>query len=718
MPKTMTNKELERAGEQLTTRAMAVRADSIDEETRSVEAVIATEAPVRVFDMRRFELIEEVLRADGAELPSQTVLLENHNRFSLDNVIGSVRNYRREGDQIVGRLFFAKGDEIADRAWNKVRQGHLTDVSAAYRVERWDDLSPNETRTVKGKSYTAGNRGLRVSTKWKPRETSVVPIGADEATKMRAEMQRNLTQNEGQRARNMEDMKMTDEEKKLKEAEEKKRTEAEALEAKTSPTDPVEIPVTRQAASDAPAPVIDIETVRKEAVEIVRQESEIERKRVADIHDMAGDDVPEDIVRKAIDEKWSPERTSREYLKAIREVRPASVAPGVAIHSRSHEKDCTVDAIGAGMLYRAGLELPNPRKSDEVKTRNDQLMEQGQVYLDLSMIDICREACRLDGLSTPHNRRELIKRAVSTSALTAIFSTVVGAQLIKSFTEAPDSTLGWTSEAEVNNFQTKEIIRLGKMAGLDRLARGDSAAHASISDNKEQYKIARYARKFVVDEMDIIDDRFGALLTIPIEMGMAAGRLRADLVYSILLENPNMRDSTALFHSNHSNTFDTNALTNSTLQAALTKMAKQTEDGVNLNLQAKTVIIPQDLFYTLEIILKSAERIIASSSGGTYNPLLASGLQVAVDNRVGAAGVTDPRDDTKRVGLTTNYWLVADKAMAPTFEVGFLRGTGRAPQFDSWVENRGTWGIGFAVKHDIGAKPVAWEGIQYNKGAS
>ena len=33
------------------------------------------------------------------------------------------------------------------------------------------------------------------------------------------------------------------------------------------------------------------------------------------------------------------------------------------------------------------------------------------------------------------------------------------------------------------------------------------------------------------------------------------------------------------------------------------------------------VLVPQDLRFTAAILLKSAERIISSASGGTYNPL-------------------------------------------------------------------------------------------------
>lgn len=47
---------------QLTLRTFAVRAASLDETSRSVEAVFASEEPVTVMDWQRYEPIDEVLR--------------------------------------------------------------------------------------------------------------------------------------------------------------------------------------------------------------------------------------------------------------------------------------------------------------------------------------------------------------------------------------------------------------------------------------------------------------------------------------------------------------------------------------------------------------------------------------------------------------------------------------------------------------------------------
>ena len=169
-------------------RTMQVRADSVNEEDRSVEAVFATEQAVSVFDMREWRPIHEVLRMDGAIVPQRVPMLNNHYRFSLDDVYGSARDAKVMGDRLVGRLYFASGDEDVERAWNKVKQGHLVDVSVGYRIDQSTTIPSGQTMTVGGRQYKAEDKPLRVVTKWEMREVSLVPVGADSAAKIRSDV--------------------------------------------------------------------------------------------------------------------------------------------------------------------------------------------------------------------------------------------------------------------------------------------------------------------------------------------------------------------------------------------------------------------------------------------------------------------------------------------------------------------------------------------------
>lgn len=178
----------ERVYRDLTVRAFEVRAESWDDATRSFEAVLATEAPVLVMDLQRWEPVEEILVARGCKLPKkrQVPLLDSHNRFSVrDGQIGSVRDIVVADDRVTARCFISSSEaEIA----TKVREGHVTDCSVGYRVTNSVLIEPGQTAEVNGRTYTAGAlRALRVSTEWMLKENSLCPIGADEDAKVREE---------------------------------------------------------------------------------------------------------------------------------------------------------------------------------------------------------------------------------------------------------------------------------------------------------------------------------------------------------------------------------------------------------------------------------------------------------------------------------------------------------------------------------------------------
>lgn len=378
------------------------------------------------------------------------------------------------------------------------------------------------------------------------------------------------------------------------------------------------------------------------------------------------------------------------------------------------------DALSASQFLRAGIDPVDPNASAALRDQQTRAAELGEQFRNRTMLEIVREIAIKTGGEAHGNDRDMIRAATSGGELSGVFSNVANASLQKSFQEYPDST-DWCRDTLVTSFQTHESYRLAKASNVNRLARGDEAVHAVISDTTESYKVARYAVQFVVDEQDIIDDKFGAFTQIPEQLGQACARVRADLVYSELLANAALgADSVALFHAaTHGNlaTGGPSALTASSLAAGIVAMATQMEGDAKLNLRPAFLIVPQDLYYTALVLLKSVERIISADSGGTYNPLRSEHIAIRSDDRIGANGVTSPATKTEYTGSATNWFLAANPIQAPTIEVGFLRQTGKKPVLRSWDRREGTWGIGFDCKLDIGVKAMDWRGLYKSEGA-
>lgn len=172
-------------------RDLSLRSDSINLEERSFEAVVATEQRAQIIDWQRYEIIDEILVARGGEFPEQTPLLPNHRRYDVLDVIGSARNFRREGNQWIGRGFVAEPANDADEVgiiWKRVSAGHIRAVSIGYNVFNSVDIPPGKRANVNGTNFTAGERLLRISTQWRVHELSLTPIGADSMALIRSHM--------------------------------------------------------------------------------------------------------------------------------------------------------------------------------------------------------------------------------------------------------------------------------------------------------------------------------------------------------------------------------------------------------------------------------------------------------------------------------------------------------------------------------------------------
>ena len=753
---------------ELTLRTMQVRAATLDEENRSVEAVLATETPALLYDWRAGEVVEEVLRADGADLPAQLPLLDIHNRWTLDAVLGSIRSLRRDGDTIVGRLFFAEKDETAERAWNKVRQGHLTDVSVGYQVREFTDIPAGQTSTVGGKQYTAGKRSLRISTAWTLREGSLVPIGADPAAKIREagktthhspltkettsmgtrvkkylialglsaeatdeEAQRFLAALEGRRADVANVLQIWDANDPSETA--GRMARAALAELGVEPDQPHRERAAPPARPPANQPPASQPRANQPPADPGAAATAAERQRVARIQELARDDVPADLARRAVSEGWDEGRASQEFLSAVREGRAPSAGRGPAIHSHGHDQDVNARSLAAGLLIGAGIDpvarqVAYRQNTDE---RGSLLTEQdadrGHELRCLSARDLVRECALLDTGRVYRDPAMAFRAAVSGGTLSYVFGTNVYARLVEGWQEVSDTT-AWCDSEDVPNFLTQEDISLEAQTTLKRLPRGDTAKDATLSDSHETYKLARYARKFVVDSQDILDDRLGAIMNMPREMGMAAARLRPDLVYALLLANAVLADTGALFNNTavttaggHAN-LTTAVLGATGMKAAILAMGKyRSSDKAALNIKPRFLIVPSALQWTAkELLTSTAQAYTAAAAAATpalyypINVLVGENITLVVDDRIGAAGVIDPTTGTARVGLDTNWFLSSGGPR--TVRVAYRQGTGRAPEMRGFTLDKGQWGIGWDINMDIGAKALDYRGLHKSAG--
>lgn len=704
------------------TRAAAVMPSSLSMENRTVDAVLSTEGVVEAFDLRTRSNVTEVLLSNGATWSQRTPAVDSHDTTTIRAMVGSMISIRKENEQIVGTIRFARG-ERGQMALDLINDGHLTDVSIGYRVRQADVIPPFTTRTVMGREFRSGATPLRVVSRYWIKEVSLTPVGADQDAKIRAD----------ESIKERSDMELNE----VQEGAQATATAATPVD--TSVRSAVNTTSVAVGATTTPATVAaPADATRSDSNAIHELAVRQERERISAIRSLASDDTPETLVTQAINSGWSVERSGTEFLRHLSAGRSTPVNRAPAQHNHSSD-DATRELLSAGFALRTGNFDTNFAAMPEGRRQvQERLANQGDQYRRFSMLRLAEECARMERLkdpltgSDPVTDEGYIRAAVSGSNLTYVFTTSVQARLIAGYTSAADST-GWCMEEDVPNFKTNDLITPGRMTSLKRLPRGQTAPHAKIDDTREQYKIARYANQFVIDEQDMIDENLGFFSQIPFNLGLEAAQLRPDLVYALLLANPTMADTGALFNTTavttaggHANkgTGGGTALSSSALKAAITAMVKQywTDPAgkvKRINVRPQYLIVPPDLEFTARELINSSQIVIAGTAGsvterGNINTL-AGALQIISEARLDATGVTDPASDTSYTGSATNWFLAADSSR--TIRVGYRTGTGRRPQVRSFQLTQGQWGMGWDINMDIGVKAVDFRGLYYAAGA-
>lgn len=165
---------------------------TFNEEDRTVEGILTTEQPVLMFDFARWDVIMEVLLVDGMVQKSKVPLLDAHNRYQADNVLGSSYDFRTAEDPSTGLKMIVCKNQISsteDDILTKIREGHLDSTSVGYKVfdQHTVRIKPGKNAKINGRDFVNEyDMDLLIREKWEIMENSIVPIGADDKAKMRS----------------------------------------------------------------------------------------------------------------------------------------------------------------------------------------------------------------------------------------------------------------------------------------------------------------------------------------------------------------------------------------------------------------------------------------------------------------------------------------------------------------------------------------------------
>jgi hypothetical protein len=177
-------------------RNFQIRAEAFDAEQRILSAVIATETPVEIYNCPSRSIILESIIVSNVEVEDHIPLLLDHSR-SIADMVGIVEAVRPEGDNLTAVLRFASGTPASDAAWRIYGGRFGRQVSVGYRILEAEEVPAGRSKIIKGRTFTApANMPLRVVTRWRLLEISLVVIAADPGAKTRSQpnfSERNLS---------------------------------------------------------------------------------------------------------------------------------------------------------------------------------------------------------------------------------------------------------------------------------------------------------------------------------------------------------------------------------------------------------------------------------------------------------------------------------------------------------------------------------------------
>ena len=633
-----------------------------------MEVIGTTEDRVQVFDWQRWAVIDEILLMTGCEMPAsrQVPLLDTHSRYDSSSVLGSYRDMRVEADQLVGRSYFSTAPE-AEGPYLKMKEGHLTDFSVGYRVIESTWVDDGEKAVIGGRTFDGP---VSVVTRWRVKELSICPIGADERAKARTEPTPKPKQEK------------TDMNEKLR-----KYLEGKGLRADATEDEAWKYLEKLDVKTEGP----DVDAERAEA-------ARVERERVIEVRAMCDQLEMGDMADGLIKDAVSIEDARRQVMDKMIAQKKELAHRGPATHG-ADEKDKFRAAAEDAILIRAGMIVEKPAVGADDLT-------------GYSLRELARHSLQIANRPMGGGVLEMVGRAMTTSDFPYLLANVANKSLFQGFETAAETYETWVDNSgSVPDFKTNYMPRVSESSDLDEIPEDTEYKYGKRTEAQETYKIATYGKIFAISRQCVINDDLNALTTIAASHGEACARKLGDIAYAVLTANADMGDGAALFVAGHSNIAtgaDIDPPGIATLAAAILAMKLQKDLlGLRrLNIRPQFFIAPCTLEGTCEVLFRSGsfsdnDTIETDSSlGSTRNNPYAGNYFTRV---------YEPRLDDADPAA---WYLAGPKGK--TVKMFYLDGK-KTP----YLENRTGFTVdGFEskVRIDAGAKALHWAGLYYNAG--
>ncbi|MFC0710748.1 prohead protease/major capsid protein fusion protein [Azorhizophilus paspali] len=649
----------------------AVRPGSVDIEQRTAELTWTTGARGRRWSWDVGSYMEELDVSEGAvrleRLNNGAPLLNAHSSWELRDVIGVVERAWIENGEGRALVRFSQRED-ADQVFRDVKDGILRNISVGYAVHRYDVVDEEDDKLP---TYRA--------TDWEPMELSIVPIGFDDGAKIRSA--KTPADYQGQRFQTQF---------KIRAAEQPAEQPAAVA---TEPREETDMPDVNSAADE------------QRQAEIRREAAEAERKRCLTIKQMVrkvslADEIAEGLIERGV----SVEQASAELIDRLAERQNAE--QGVIRNSQGTTTS-TIDLAVVGAKRAAMQNALLHRCNPAIK-----LEEAAREFRGMRLIDMAREAVEMVGGNVRGMTPQEVARAAlgcdrqafraagmhTTSDFPLLLGGTINRTLRDAYALAPQTWRPLGRQTSVPDFREITRVALGDISALEKVSEHGEYKYGTLGEEGAPLKVAKFGKIIAVTWESIVNDDLSALTRIPQALGAAAAQTESDVVWNLLLGNPNFVDGTAVFHVDHGNLAASGGTINTTtLAAARAAMRKQkSKAGHFLNLGPEFLVVGPEK--ELEAFQFTSSNYVPAKNAD-INDSRNTSLTVIVDARI-----------------TGNQWyLYAAPGVVDTFEYAYLEG--EQGVFTETREGFEVDGMEIKARLVFGAAWIDYRGAYRNAGA-
>ncbi|MCH9694778.1 MAG: HK97 family phage prohead protease [Gammaproteobacteria bacterium] len=350
------------------------------------------------------------------------------------------------------------------------------------------------------------------------------------------------------------------------------------------------------------------------------------------------------------------------------------------------------DVVTDALLLRSNVKLENP---------NNHVSD----ARSLSIVDIARSLLEQGGNSQKgYSASRIISRALSTSDFSNILANVGEKIVLDGFFNPERGTHRiWTGVASHRDFKPVSHVAASETPPLELINEGGEYKYGKLVDTGDSIALRTYGKILPFTRQAMINDDLNQLEESARAFGDSAVRLEADLAYGLLVANPTMYDSTALFDAGHNNVGTAAAPSVVSLGEArkLMRNQKGLNDESFLDPQPFALLVPTSLETAAEQLLSSIYDP-AGTIQAANTPEFIRKLQL----------VADPRLD---LDSTQKWYLTANPNTFPWVKRIYLDG-----QMEPFVEENTVFDrdeLQIKCRHDFAVKAYMWQGTVRNAGA-